>query len=503
MAVVNRYCVPKVLAAASGAAFLVAGLVAAVSHGGAVLRPPDNSVTAHGAVLTYGPAAPSVLARPLVAMDVTTTGHGYWLLASDGGVFAYGDARFYGSAAGHPLPRPAVGIAADRATGGYWLVTNAGAVYAFHAPIYGSLANRRIARPIVGIAGSTSGHGYWLVGADGGVFAFGDARFHGSTGNLRLAWPVVGMAADRATGGYGLAAADGGIFSFRARFYGSGAPLHLQSQVVGVSATASGHGYRLATADGGVSNFGDARDHGSDAGLGGAPTVAIAGAVDGYWLVHGAAVYRRQIVGWSVLGRPIVAVEMGNPAASRRLLVVAAIHGDEVAGLDVVRALEAQAQPADLDLWLVEAVDPDGVAARSHLNAHGVNLNRNFPYGWTAGGRSGDWQYPGPWAASEPETRAVMALVQRLRPQVTVWFHQQPAPLVDESGGASIALEQRYAQLVGLPLVRLARYPGSGIGWENRILPGTTAFAVEIATGTPSAATVERHVHAVLALLGP
>ncbi len=95
-----------------------------------------------------------------------------------------------------------------------------------------------------------------------------------------------------------------------------------------------------------------------------------------------------------------------------------------------------------------------------------------------------------------------MAFIIRVHPEVTIWYHWQPTPLVDESGGANVALEQRYAQLVGLRLVRLTRYPGSSIGWENHALPGTTAFAVELAVGTPSPATIQRHVNAVLALFG-
>ena len=145
-----------------------------------------------------------------------------------------------------------------------------------------------LAQPLVGIAPTPSGAGYWLVAADGGVFSFGDAVFRGSVGGMRLNQPVVGMAATPSGAGYWLVAADGGVFSFGdAVFRGSPGGAGLGAPVVGLAPTPAGAGYWLAAADGAVANFGDANSFGSDAG--GAPTVAIAGRADGYWLVHGVA----------------------------------------------------------------------------------------------------------------------------------------------------------------------------------------------------------------------
>jgi hypothetical protein len=47
-------------------------------------------------------------------MAATSSGHGYWLVASDGGIFAYGDAPFAGSTGGLPLVSPVVGIMSAR-----------------------------------------------------------------------------------------------------------------------------------------------------------------------------------------------------------------------------------------------------------------------------------------------------------------------------------------------------------------------------------------------------
>src|SRR5207245_2817823 len=137
---------------------------------------------------------------------------------------------------------------------------------------------------------------------------------------------------------------------------------------------------------------------------------------------------------------------------------------------------------------------PDGVVDHPRQNADGVDLNRNFPYRWTHLGRRGDQQYSGTGPLSEPESRAIAALIKRLRPTESVWFHQ-PVGVVDESGG-SVVVEAQFAHSVGLPLRRLTRYPGSAVSWENTSFPGTTAFVVEL----PLHVSAQLGVRAVTAL---
>ena len=204
------------------------------------------------------------------------------------------------------------------------------------------------------------------------------------------------------------------------------------------------------------------------------------------------------LLGRSVRGRAIQATELGDPGAAHKLLVVGVIHGDETAGRAVVRALVDAGAPPGVDLWVVDELNPDGVAARTRQNARGVDLNRNFPWRWRAAGRRGDQQYPGPRVLSEPESRIAYRLILRLRPSITIWFHQ-PLRLVDESGG-SLAVERRYARAVGLPLRRLSRYHGSASSWQNTRLRGTTAFVVELPAGPTTPAEAARYRDGVLAL---
>jgi protein MpaA len=201
---------------------------------------------------------------------------------------------------------------------------------------------------------------------------------------------------------------------------------------------------------------------------------------------------RTVLLGRSWQGRPIRAVQVGNPSGTP-VLVVGCIHGNETAGIAVADALERRS-PRDLDLWIVPDLNPDGVAAGTRLNAHGVDLNRNFPWRWRP--LSGVYE-SGPRPLSEREARIAYGLILRLHPHVTVWFHQH-LDLVWASGGER-RIEKAFAHVSGLPYHPLPPLAGSAITWQNHALPGTTAFAAELPAGQASAAQVARYVRAVLA----
>ncbi len=213
-----------------------------------------------------------------------------------------------------------------------------------------------------------------------------------------------------------------------------------------------------------------------------------------------ASVTRRLMLGRSVRGRRIEAVERGNPEASRKVLVFGSIHGNETAGIAIARRLERVLPPAAAGLWIVRKLNPDGVASHTRQNARGVDLNRNFPHRWRPLGRRGDPTWSGPKALSEPETRIARALVRRVRPAVTIWFHQ-PLGFVVRAGG-DVRVQRRFARRTGLPLRRLPPYPGTATSWQNHRFPGGTAFVVELPGGRLSRGLRERCIRAVLAVAG-
>jgi murein peptide amidase A len=202
------------------------------------------------------------------------------------------------------------------------------------------------------------------------------------------------------------------------------------------------------------------------------------------------------LIGHSVKGRPIIADVRGPNGAPRRILVVGCIHGNECAGLAIVSALEHVKLVKGVQLWLVGELNPDGTAAGTRQNADGVDLNRNFPYQWQR--ISDPTYYSGSHPLSEPETRAAVKLIRRIRPAVTIWYHQH-MDLVDMAGGDR-GVARRYAELAHLPATCLPFLPGTAPGWENHAFPGTTSFVVELPAGPVGPAALADHLRAVRAM---
>ena len=175
------------------------------------------------------------------------------------------------------------------------------------------------------------------------------------------------------------------------------------------------------------------------AGLAGVPATSAATARP--------AVVQTKVIGHSVKGRAITAYRVGDPTATKKVVVMSTIHGDETAIRAVVTSLRDGAPVHGIDLWLVPVANPDGVARGTRKNAHGVDLNRNFPYQWA----DLDGRYEsGPGAASEPETRALMAFFDQVRPVRVVSLHQ-PLHGVDVSTRRSRPFADHLAAGLDLP----------------------------------------------------
>jgi protein MpaA len=170
--------------------------------------------------------------------------------------------------------------------------------------------------------------------------------------------------------------------------------------------------------------------------------------------------------GRSVLGLPL---EVWRPSGRCELLIFAAIHGEEPETTWALSRALRQLDGSPAHVAVVLAANPDGLVRGTRANANGVDLNRNFPASnWraelvtsraTIEAPSDVLLSPGSAAASEPETRALLALIHELRPDAVIALH---APLACIDDAHNSALGQRLAARTGLPLVRDVGYPTPG-----------------------------------------
>ncbi len=208
------------------------------------------------------------------------------------------------------------------------------------------------------------------------------------------------------------------------------------------------------------------------------------------------AVIARKVIGHSVRGRPIVAWHLGEPGR-KKVVLFSVMHGNEPAPRRILTDLRDGAPVHGLNLWVVPVYNPDGLARHTRKNAHGVDLNRNYPYKWA---RLDGGYESGPKPASEPETRALMRFLGNVDPAYVLSFHQ-PLRAVDVTERPTFS--KRVARALDLPRSRLtcgSTCHGTMTMWFNHRFDG---FALTVEYGAhPPAAKLAAAPDRILHLFG-
>lgn len=192
----------------------------------------------------------------------------------------------------------------------------------------------------------------------------------------------------------------------------------------------------------------------------------------------------------SVQGRAILLRDMPLPEAKLRVLVLGGIHGDELSSASValhwlrLAQDEPMRMPQAVHWRFIPALNPDGLTARPprRVNAHGVDLNRNFPtprwdreapFYWEKRTRRDPRRWPGPRPLSEPETRYLHDEMARFKPHLIVSIHA-PFGVLDFDGPSvpPAKLGRLYLDQVGI-------YPGS-LGNYGGVHKGVPVVTVEL-----------------------
>ena len=175
----------------------------------------------------------------------------------------------------------------------------------------------------------------------------------------------------------------------------------------------------------------------------------------------------QQTYGSSVDGVPLAVYLPASGSAE--VLILAAIHGDESETTVVVSEALRTLPAGDLKAAVILCGNPDGMLRGTRGNARGVDLNRNFPTSnWKPDpvfykSRANDARdialTTGSEPASEPETKALLALIGKLNPRAVVTLHSALA-CVDDSGASHLG--RQLADRCALPFLTEIGYPTPG-----------------------------------------
>jgi len=173
---------------------------------------------------------------------------------------------------------------------------------------------------------------------------------------------------------------------------------------------------------------------------------------------------RELVIGHTVLGRPIEAVHFTPPSYAKPrppALLFGAIHGDEPVSRLMLERLadELVERPPGRDTWIVPCLNVDGVLAGTRNNANDVDLNRNFASAsWGTERRPG--YNPGGAAEDQPETQALVALLDRIGAERLVAVHAGYRMVNFDGTGAELA--RAMAERCGYPAEADMGYPCPG-----------------------------------------
>jgi protein MpaA len=206
-------------------------------------------------------------------------------------------------------------------------------------------------------------------------------------------------------------------------------------------------------------------------------------------------------LGKTVQGRDITATVYGS--GKKHVLVFGGIHGDEPHTTVLARALAVhinqETLPQNLTVIIVPDVNPDGLMASTRGNANGVDINRNFPSKTWRSDYTEPRRFPGLQPSSEPETRAILGLLERYPPHLVVTLHAALGCVNWDGPGGPFA--QVMASINQYPLCESLGYetPGS-LGILTGIDKQVPTVTIELRPKGASA-NVQENLPALLTLL--
>lgn len=203
--------------------------------------------------------------------------------------------------------------------------------------------------------------------------------------------------------------------------------------------------------------------------------------------------------GRSVKGRILYTRDVPVDNPRRRVLVVGAMHGDELSSASLalhwIKRAQSEKTASQTHWRFIPALNPDGLLNRppQRVNANGVDLNRNFPTPnweketavyWDQRVRKDPRRWPGKSSLSEPESQFLYAEIKRFQPHLIVSIHA-PYGVLDFDGPVRAP-----DRLGHLHLDQVGIFPGS-LGNFGGVQNGMPVVTVELPNALKTPTDVE------------
>lgn len=182
----------------------------------------------------------------------------------------------------------------------------------------------------------------------------------------------------------------------------------------------------------------------------------------------------------------------------KTVLVIGVFHGDEPDGEYLINRYLSERSDTKNRLLFIPCLNPDGKINNTRTNANSVDLNRNFPTkNWEKSAR--DEYFGGDEPASEDETRFMVYVIEKYKPDLIITLHE-PYAVVNYDGPAK-DIAQKISQITGFEVQESIGYPtpgsfGTYCGVEKNI-PTITLELPEHKTDTQSKENLWQNVNGI------
>ncbi len=235
---------------------------------------------------------------------------------------------------------------------------------------------------------------------------------------------------------------------------------------------------------------------------------------------------KKETIGYSVLGKPIYALKLGN--GGKKIIITAAHHAKEwitsVLVMCIINTL-LETENSNNTFYFVPMVNPDGVnlcikglsqdlpvyvrnrlitingsedfVGKWQANIRGIDLNHNYDASFSKGKalqlKEGIFapaptKYSGEYPESEPETKAIVSFTKKISPQMVIAYHSQGEEIFYKYQGKCAPdaekIAQNLAHASGYQLI-LADGLTDCTGYKDWVIEkfNIPAFTIEVGKG--------------------